>query len=141
MPEYAPAPLDTSATVLVCIFSLMLNFGKANQKNSIMKGLKRRSRELLETIFVTKKKKKKADRLGMKFSSAPIFCCSLFFEEYLNPQVRSNKMVNEHTIYYHPSPSELTSRIHALIFLWTPKGFISKEYFLNFSETYISHHG
>ena len=34
--------------------------------------------------------------------------------------------------HYHPSPSELTSRIHALKFLWTPKGFISQEDFLNF---------
>ena len=51
----------------------------------------------------------------------------------LNPQVRINKMVNEHTIDYHFSPSELTSRIHPLIFLWTPKGCLfSVEYFLNF---------
>ena len=42
-------------------------------------------------------------------------------------------MVNEHTVDYHPSPSELTLRIHPLIFLWTPKGFIfSPEGFLNF---------
>ena len=42
-------------------------------------------------------------------------------------------MVNEHTADYHPSPSELTSRIHPLIFLWTPKGFIfSPECFFNF---------
>ena len=49
-------------------------------------------------------------------------------------------MVNEHTVDYHPSPSELTSRIHPLIFLWTPKGFIfSPEYFLNFfSNLYIA---
>ena len=38
--------------------------------------------------------------------NAPIFCCSIFFEKCLNPQVRINKMVNEHTVYYHPSPSE-----------------------------------
>ena len=51
----------------------------------------------------------------------------------LNPQVRISKMVNEHTVDYHPSPSELTSRIHPLIYLWTAKGFIfSPEYFLNF---------
>ena len=31
-----------------------------------------------------------------------------------------------------PSPSQWTSRIHPLIFLWTPKGFISPETFLNF---------
>ena len=42
-------------------------------------------------------------------------------------------MVNEHTVDYHPSPSELTSRIHPLIFLWAAKGFIfSPECFLNF---------
>ena len=38
----------------------------------------------------------------------------------------------KHTVNYHPSPSELISRIQPLIFLWTPKGFISPEYFLNF---------
>ena len=70
--------------------------------------------------------------------NTPIFCCSLFFEEYLNPQVRMNKVVNEHTVDYHPSPSELTSRIHPRIFLWTPKEFISLESFLNFfSNLYI----
>ena len=36
---------------------------------------------------------------------------------------------------------ELSSRIHLLIFLWTPKGFISPEYFLNFCQTCMSHHG
>ena len=41
-------------------------------------------------------------------------------------------MVNEHTVHYHNSPSELTSRMHPLMFLWTPKGFISPECFLNF---------
>ena len=53
----------------------------------------------------------------------PIFCCPLFSE---------NKMVNKHTVDYHPSSSQLISRIHPLIFLWTPKGFISPESFLNF---------
>ena len=62
----------------------------------------------------------------------PIFFCSLFSENYLNPQVRINKMVNKHTVDYHPSPSQLISKIHPLIFLWTPKGFISREYFLKF---------
>ena len=41
-------------------------------------------------------------------------------------------MVNKHTVDYHPNPSQLISRIHTLIFLWTPKGFISPESFLNF---------
>ena len=73
--------------------------------------------------------------------NAPIFCCSIFLEECLNPQFRINKMLNEHTVDYQPSPLELTSRIQPLIFLWTSKGFISQEYFLNFSQTCISHHG
>ena len=41
-------------------------------------------------------------------------------------------MVNKHTVDYDPSPSQLISRIHTLIFLWTPKEFISPESFLNF---------
>ena len=47
-------------------------------------------------------------------------------------------MANEHTIDYRPSLLELTSRLHSLIFLWIPKGFISPEYFLNFSQASIS---
>ena len=70
--------------------------------------------------------------------NAPIFGCSIFFEECFNPQVRINKMVSEHTFDYHPRPSELTSRINPLIILLTTKGFIFPEYFLNFfSYLYI----
>ena len=61
-----------------------------------------------------------------------IFCCPLFSKNYVNHQARINKMVNKHTVNYHPSPSQLISGIHTLIFLWTPKGFISPESFLNF---------
>ena len=39
-------------------------------------------------------------------------------------------MVNKHTVDYHPIPSQLISRIHPLIFLWTPKGFMSPEFSL-----------
>ena len=34
----------------------------------------------------------------------------LFSENYLNPQVRINKMVNKHTVGYHPSPSQITCK-------------------------------
>ena len=61
-----------------------------------------------------------------------IFCCPLFSENYVNPQFRINKMVNKHTVDYYPTSSQLISRIHPLIFLWTPKGHISPESFLNF---------
>ena len=63
---------------------------------------------------------------------SPIFCCPLFSENYLKLQARINKMVNKHTVDYHPSPSQLISKIHTLIFLCTRKGFISPESFLNF---------
>ena len=46
------------------------------------------------------------------------------------------KMVSKHTIDYHPSPSKSISRIHPLIFLWTPKEFISPVSFLNFFLVY-----
>ena len=62
----------------------------------------------------------------------PIFCCPLFSENYHNPQVRINKMVNKHTVDYHPSHSQLIWRIHAVIFLRTPKWFVSPESFLDF---------
>ena len=61
-----------------------------------------------------------------------IFCCPLFSENYLNPQVRINKMVNKHTVNYHPSPSQIISKMHPVIFLWTSKGFISPNFFWNF---------
>ena len=63
----------------------------------------------------------------------PVFCCPLFSENYPNSQVRINKMVNKHTVDYQPSPSQLISRIHLLIFLWTPKWVTSRESFLSFS--------
>ena len=51
-----------------------------------------------------------------------IFCCPLFSENYLNPQVRINKMVNKYSVDYHPNP----------------KGFISPKSFLNlFLNLYI----
>ena len=66
--------------------------------------------------------------------NSPIFCCHLVSENYLNPQVRINKMVNKYTVDYNPSPSQLTPSIHHLIFLWTIKGFISPESLLNFVQ-------
>ena len=70
---------------------------------------------------------------------APIFCCFIFLER-LNPQFRINKMANKHTVNYHPSPSEFTSKnlFLPLTFLWTPKGSIPPEFLLDFfSNLYI----
>ena len=47
----------------------------------------------------------------------PSFIAPSFFEEYLNPYVRISKITNEHGVDYHPSPLELISRIHPLLFL------------------------
>ena len=88
-------------------------------------------------VFVTEKQQKKQTCSAWSFLqppiqlcrtvyipyfkiNAPIFFCPLFFEEYLNPQIRINIMVNEHTVNYHPCCFGSTSRIHLLIFLWTP---------------------
>lgn len=60
--------------------------------------------------------------LCMKFSSCPvevcrgtsipyfkvnaiIFCCYVYCKEYLNPQVLIAKLINEHSVDYHPNPS------------------------------------
>ena len=67
--------------------------------------------------------------------NSPIFCCPLFLEEYLNPQGRINKLANEHSVDYHLSPSELTSRIHLLIFIWTPKDLYLQNIFSIFFPT------
>ena len=45
----------------------------------------------------------------------------LYCENYLRPQVSINKMLNKHIVDYHPSLSQLTSRIHPLIFWIFPK--------------------
>ena len=99
-------------------------------------------------FFCNQKSNKKAGQLCMKFSSAsnisvqrclyllfqiqcPIFCCPLFSKNYLNPQARINKMIKKYSVDYHRSPSQLTSRIHPLIFLRTPRG-LSLQIFLEF---------
>ena len=56
-------------TVLVYIFSSILSSSYANQKNSIIKGWKYRSTELLKAIFSSANNNKKADRLCMKLPS------------------------------------------------------------------------
>ena len=61
-----------------------------------------------------------------------IFCCPLFSENYLNSKDRINQVVNKHTVDYHPSPSQLISRILPLIFRLTPTGLIFPESLLNF---------
>lgn len=52
-------------------------------------------------------------------SPHPLLCCPVFFKEYLNSKFNMNKMIEEHSIKYHPSPSGSTSRINPLIFLQT----------------------
>ena len=67
-----------------------------------------------------------------------IYCCPRLFEEYLNPQVRINKMVNDHSVNYHPNLSGLISQIDPLKFLWIHYRFISLRIFVEFfSNLYI----
>ena len=65
------------------------------------------------------------------FKVNPPVSVVLFFLKIIS-QARIKKIVNKHTVDYHPSLSQLISRIHTLIFLWTPKGFISPRIFLDF---------
>ena len=103
-----------------------LYLGKSN--NSIIKECKNRSTEHSKATFCHKKFHEEADRLCVKLSSAldisgSFFYCLLFFEEYLNRQVRINKMVNELTVNYQPSPSGLSLKTYTLIFQWIHEGF------------------
>ena len=65
--------------------------------------------------------------------SNPFILLPLFFKEYLNHQVRVNKMVNEHRVNYYFSPSVLTSRIHPLIYI--------QNFCWILCQTCFSHHG
>ena len=62
----------------------------------------------------------------------PIHWIPLFSENYLNPQLRINKMAHKHTDDYHPNPSQLISRKNSFIFRWTSKEFFSPGCFWNF---------
>ena len=60
------------------------------------------------------------------------------FRKISKPSGQGQQNGKPHTIDCHPSPSELTSMIHPLIFLWILKRLISLGYFLNFfSNLYI----
>ena len=62
----------------------------------------------------------------------------LLLHVFLRMSQSSGQMLNKHVVNYNPSPSEFTSRIEPLIFLWIPKRFISPEYFfIFFSNLYI----
>ena len=118
-----------------------------------MERWKNRSRELLKAIFCHQKKtiRKQTDS-EWNFLQPPIQVCRDAYIPYFKILRRhflrlhvfrrmsqsSGQMLNEHVVNYNPSPSEFTSRIEPLIFLWIPKGFISPEYFfIFFSNLYI----
>ena len=92
-------------------------------------------RAFINYFFVTKRAIRKQTGPASNFLQPPVKLCRgsyipyfkitpPLFEECLIPHVEINKMLNQHSVYYHPSPSELTSRMHPLTFLWTRKGFI-----------------
>ena len=130
-----------------------LNFGKSYQIDSPSYFLESRHPEVTKNPYYVlspkgRQKKVKAQGLIPVRRGAyilyfkinpPIFCSSLFSENYFNLQARINKMINMHTVDYHPSPSELISRIHSPIFLWNPKKFTFTESFWHFFlNLYIS---
>ena len=70
---------------------------------------------------------------------ASSFCWFFFFEEYLNPQIRIDKMVNEQSAIYQPSPLEFSLKNASSHILINSLGlYISQKYFFNFlSNLYI----
>ena len=97
------------------------------KKNSIIKGYKYRSREFLKAFlslsFSHQKTTKSRQALNEIFfnpqckcaevplsaisKSMPPFSVAPLFFEYINSQVRINKMIKKHTVDYHPGPSVL----------------------------------
>ena len=90
----------------------MLKCSLANQKNSILKRWNYRFKEIFSVIFLSSKNnKKKQTGFAWNYLQPPIlacwgtsipylkinlpfFYCPFIFEEYLNPQVSINQMVN-----------------------------------------------
>ena len=58
------------------------------------------------------------------------------FWKLSQPSGKDQQNGTQNTVDYHPSPSQLISRIHPLIFLWTHNGFVSPKSFLNLSGTF-----
>lgn len=69
-------------------------------------------------------------------NKCPFYFACPFFKEYLNLEVRINKMANEHSVNPHPIPSWLTSRIQSRIFhktfFYVLEFYLSPNIFLNF---------
>ena len=86
--------------------------------------------------------------LYFKMNMSTLFCCSLFFKVYDNPQVTINK--SKQSVNYSLIPSGITSRTEPLIFLQIPYCSLSLSVsvclplsfsFLNFCQTCVCHHG
>ena len=93
---------------LMVIFSSIISC--TYQKNTIMNGWRYRLKERMK------------DRLcGLNFLQPPIQVCRGAYIPYfkINAPIFCcpNKMVNKHTVDYHPSASQLFSSIHPFIFL------------------------
>ena len=74
--------------------------------------------------------------LSLLFQST-LFVMFPLFQKYLNPQVRSNKLVN--SVVYHSCSSWLASGIHPFIFLKS-LGFYLSRMLVEFSLTCTFHH-
>ena len=72
-------------------------------------------RALKDYFFASKKNYKKVQKqtdsaagalsFYFKIKLFPVFYCPPLIKDYLNPQVRIIKMVNQHRVNYHLSPS------------------------------------
>ena len=127
------------------IFQNPLHPPVASRHNNMSRKNPPKSRQVLHEIFFNPQWKYKRWAKSIFLKQRPIFLRASSFGEYLNLQYRINKIVSQHSVDYHPSPSRLVLMIHSLIYsdysLRLLKAYLTPEYLLIFSQTWMFHHG
>ena len=103
--KFFPPDINNSLFVYLFLPSELKNGGMKLQVQTTFKSY----------FFVTPPKKQRKTDIFLKI--AWTFFARIICMKCLNLHVIINKVVNEHTVDSHPSPSELIARIHSLIFL------------------------
>ena len=98
------------------IFQNPLHPPVASRHNNMSRKNPPKSRQVLHEIFFNPQWKYKRWAKSIFLKQRPIFLRASSFGEYLNLQYRINKIVSQHSVDYHPSPSRLVLMIHSLIY-------------------------
>ena len=88
-------------------FSPILNRSQTHQKNSVDKSTDQENlfSIIKKVIFFNSNTSVQSCPNPLFQTQRLLFLLALYFMEYLKIQVRTNKMVNEHKVKCHPSPS------------------------------------